>query len=122
VVFIIVPAERRVECYDLIRDGNDFHYESLNVIVRFIKDSQFNNKLQVDDWSWSVRILSAPKQNNMYDCGFIICMRMHCMMKGWDLNNIPVGMYNSHLRLFMVSLTLKWRIGTKYYSVNEERP
>jgi hypothetical protein len=81
VVFVIVPAQRRVKCYDSLHDANDFHYESLNVIIRFIKDYQSKNQLQVDDWSWSVRMVSAPKQNNLYDRGVFVCMRMYCMMK-----------------------------------------
>jgi Ulp1 family protease len=102
VLFVIVP-----ECYDSLHDANYFHYESLNVIIRFIKYYQLNNKLQVDDWSWSERIVSAPKQNNLYDCGVFVCMRMYYMMKGWDFNSIPVGMYNSRLRLFVVYVMLK---------------
>jgi Ulp1 family protease len=118
VLFIIVPAERHVECYDSLHDAKDFHYEPLNVIIRFIKGYKLNNKLQVDDWSWSVRIVSAPKQNNMYDCGVFICMRMYCIMEGWDFSSIPVGMYNSRLILFVVYLMLKWKLRAEDYSFN----
>jgi hypothetical protein len=122
VLFVIVPAHRRVEFYDSLHDANDFHYESLNIIIRFIKDYQSNNQLQVDYWSWSVRIVSAPKQNNLYDGGVFVCMRMYCMMKGWDFNSIPVGMYNSHLRLFMVYVMLKWRLHAEDYSFKKYAP
>jgi Ulp1 family protease len=40
VLSVIVPAQRRVEFYDSLHDANNFHYESLNVILRFIKDYQ----------------------------------------------------------------------------------
>jgi Ulp1 family protease len=40
VLFIIVPAERRIECYDSLYEGCRSHYESLIVIIRFIKDYQ----------------------------------------------------------------------------------
>jgi hypothetical protein len=121
-LFIIVPAQRRVECYDSINDANDFHYESLNIILRFIKDYQSKNKLQVDDWSWSVRIVSAPKQNTLYDCGVFVCVMMYCMMKGWDFSSIPVGVYNSHIRLFVVYVLLKWRLHAEDYSFKKIRP
>jgi Ulp1 family protease len=101
---------------------NDFHYESLNVILRFIKDYKSKNQLQFDDWSWSVRIVSALKQNNLYDCGVFICMRIYCMMKGWDFNSIPGGMYNSHIRLFVVYFMLKWRLHAEYYSFKKILP
>jgi hypothetical protein len=38
------------------------------------------------------------------------------MMKGWDLNSIPVDAYNIKLRLFVVYSMLKWDIDTEYYS------
>jgi Ulp1 family protease len=91
-------------------------------LIRFIKYYQSKNKLQVEDWSWSVRIVSAPKQNNLYDCGVLVCMRMYCMMKGWDFNSIPVGMYNSHLRLFVAHVLLKWRLHAEDYSFKKIRP
>jgi Ulp1 family protease len=116
VLFIIVPAELRVECYDSLYEAGGFHYESLSVIIRFIKDSQFLNKLPVDDWMWSVKIVCEPKQNNLIDCGVFVCMRMYCMMKGWDLHIIPVDAYNSRLRLFISYSMLKWDIGTEDYS------
>jgi hypothetical protein len=37
------------------------------------------------------------------------------MMKGWDLNSIPVDAYNIRLRLFVVYSMLKWDIGTEDY-------
>jgi hypothetical protein len=64
VLLIIFPAERRIECYDLLYNANGFHYESLSVIIKFIKDYQVSNKLPVDEWTWSVKIVSEPKQNN----------------------------------------------------------
>jgi Ulp1 family protease len=115
-VFIIVPAQRLVECYDSLNDANDFHYESLNVILIFIKYYQLKNQLQVDEWSWSVRIYSAPKHNNLYDCCVFVCIRMYCMMKGWYFNSIPFGMYNSHLRLFVVYVMLKWTSHAEDYN------
>jgi Ulp1 family protease len=87
-----------------------------------MKDYQSKNHLQVDDWSWSVRIVSAPEQNNLYDCGVFVCMRMYCMMKGWDFNSIPVGMYNSHLRLCVVYVMLKWRLHAEDSSFKSRRP
>jgi Ulp1 family protease len=116
VLFIIVPAEPRVECYDSLYDTNGFHYESLSVIIKFLKDYQVFNKLPVDDWTWSVKIASEPKQKNSMDCGIFVCIRMYCMMKGWDLNSIPVDAYNRRLRLFVVYYMLKWDIGTEDYS------
>jgi Ulp1 family protease len=65
---------------------------------------------------WSVKIVCEPKQNNLIDCGIFVCMRMYCMMKGWDLNSIPVDAYNSRLRLFIAYSMLKWDIGTEDYS------
>jgi Ulp1 family protease len=73
-LFLIVPAERRVKCYDSIYDADGFHYESLSVIIQFLKDYQVFNKLHVDDWTWSVKIVSEPKQNNGIDCGVFICI------------------------------------------------
>jgi Ulp1 family protease len=94
VLFVIVPTERRVECYDSIYDANGFHYESLNVIIKFIKDYQVSNKLPVDDWVWSAKNVSQPKQKNNTDGGVFVCIRMYFMMKGWDLNSVPVVAYN----------------------------
>jgi hypothetical protein len=54
VIFIIVPAEHRVECYDSLYEAGGFHYESLSVIIRFIKYYQVLNKLPVDDWNLSI--------------------------------------------------------------------
>jgi hypothetical protein len=34
------------------------------------------------------------------------------MMKGWDLDSIPVDVYNIRLRLFIAYSMLKWKIGT----------
>jgi Ulp1 family protease len=68
VLFIIVPAERRVECYDSLYEAGGFHYESLSVIIRFLKDYQVLNNLPVDDRTWSVKIVSEPKENNIIDC------------------------------------------------------
>jgi Ulp1 family protease len=65
VLFFIVPAERRVECYDSLYDANGFHYESLSVIIKFLKDYQVFNKLPVDDWTWSVKIVSEPKKTTL---------------------------------------------------------
>jgi Ulp1 family protease len=93
VLFIIFPAERCVECYDSLYEAGGFHYESLSVIIRFLKDYQVLNKLPVDDWTWSVKIVSEPKQNNLIDCGVFVCMRMYCMMKGWDRDSIPVDAF-----------------------------
>jgi Ulp1 family protease len=97
VLFVIVPAERRVECYYSLYEARGFHYESLSVIIIFIKDYQVLKKLPVDDWMWSVKIFCEPQQINLIDCGVFVCMRMYCMMKGWDLNSIPVDAYNSRL-------------------------
>jgi Ulp1 family protease len=116
VLFFIVPAERRIECYDSLYEAGGFHYESLSVIIRFIKDYQVLNKLPVDDWMWSVKIVCEPKQNNLIDCGVFVCMQIYCMMKGWDLNSIPVDAYNSILQLFIAYSMLKWDIGTEDYS------
>jgi Ulp1 family protease len=116
VIFIIVPAERRVECYDSLCESGGFHYESLSDITRFLKDYQVLNKLPVDEWTWSVKIVFEPKQNNLIDCGVFVCMRIYCMMKGWALNSIPVDAYNSRLRLFIAYSMLKWDIGTEDYS------
>jgi Ulp1 family protease len=116
VLFVIVPAERRVKCYDLLYDADGFHYESLSVIIKFLKDYQVLNNLPVDDWTWSVKIVSEPKQNKGIDCSVFVCMRRYCMMKGWYLNSIPVDAYNSRLRLFIVYSMLKWDIGTEVYS------
>jgi Ulp1 family protease len=74
VLFVIVPAERRVECYDSLYEAVGFHYESLSVITRFIKDYQVLKKLPVDDWLWSVKIICEPKQNNLIYCGVFVCM------------------------------------------------
>jgi hypothetical protein len=41
---------------------------------------------------------------------------MYCMMKGWDLNSIPVDACNIRLRLFITYSMLKWDIGTEDYS------
>jgi Ulp1 family protease len=111
VLFILVPSERRVECYDLIYDADRFYHESLSVIIRFPKEYQFFNNLPVDDWMRSVKIVSEPKQNNGIDYGFFVCMQMYCMMKGWDLNSISVAEYTIRLRLFIVCSMLKWVIG-----------
>jgi Ulp1 family protease len=100
----------------LLYDANIFNYESLSFIIKFLKDYQVFNKLPVDDWAWSVKIVSEPKQNNGIDYGVFVCMRMYFMMKGWDLNSIPVDAYKSRLRLFMVYSMLKWDIGTEDYS------
>jgi hypothetical protein len=44
-------------------------------------------------------------------------------MKGWDLNSIPAGIiYNSHLRLFVVYVILKWKLHAEYYSFKKVRP
>jgi Ulp1 family protease len=114
VLFVIVPAQQCIERYDSLHDANDFHYQSLNVIIRFIKDYQLKKNLQVNDWSRSVRIVSAPKQKKLYDCGVFVCMRVYCMMKGWDFNSIQVGMFNSHLRLLVVYVMLKWKLHAEY--------
>jgi Ulp1 family protease len=116
VLFVIVRADRRVECYDSLSDTDGFHYESLSGIIIFLKDYQVFNKLPVDDWTWSVKKKSEPKQNNGIDCGVFVCMRMYCMMKSRDLNSIPVDAYNIRLRLFVVYAMLKWDIGTEDYS------
>jgi Ulp1 family protease len=116
VMFIIVPAERRVKCYVSLYDADGFHYESLSVIIKFLKDYQVLNKLPVDDWTWSVKKKSEPKQNNGIDCGVFVCMLMYCTMKGLDMNSIPVDAYNIRLRLFIVCSMLKWDIGTEDYS------
>jgi Ulp1 family protease len=108
VLFVIVPAERRIECYDSLYEAGGFHYESLSLIIRFIKDYQGRNKLHVDDWMWSAKIVCEPKQNNLNDCGVLVCMRMYCMMKGWDLNSIPVNAYTIRLRLVIAYSMLKW--------------
>jgi Ulp1 family protease len=44
VIFIIVPAECSVECYDSLYDANGFHNESLSVIIKLLKDYQVSNK------------------------------------------------------------------------------
>jgi hypothetical protein len=119
VLFVIAPAEHRVECYDFLYDTNGFHYESLSIIIKFPKDYQVFNKLHVDDWTWSVIIVSEPKQNNGIYCGIFVCMQMYCLMTGWDLNSIPIGAYNSRLRLFVVYSMLEWDIGTEYYSFSQ---
>jgi Ulp1 family protease len=119
VLFIIVPAERRVKCYDSFYDADGFHYESLSLIIKFLKflkDYQVLNKLPVDNWTWSVQIVSEPKLKKVIDYSVFVCMQMYYMMKGWDLNSIPVDAYNSRLRLFMVYSMLKWDIGTENYS------
>jgi hypothetical protein len=74
VLFDIVPVEGRVECYDSLYEAGGFHYESLSVIIRFLKDYQVLNKFPVDDWTWSVKIVSEPKQNNLIDFGIFVCM------------------------------------------------
>jgi Ulp1 family protease len=74
VIFIIVQAERRVECYDSIYESGVFNYESPSVIIRFLKDYHVLNKLPVDGWMWSVQIVSEPKQNNLIDCDVFVCM------------------------------------------------
>jgi Ulp1 family protease len=116
VLFVKVPAERRIKCYDSLLEAGAFHYESLSVLIRFIKKYQFRNKLQVDDCIWSVKIVCEPKQNNPNDCGDFVCMRIYCMMKGWDMDSIPFDAYNSRLRLFIAYSMLKWEIGTDDYS------
>jgi Ulp1 family protease len=116
VLFVIVPAECRVECYDSLYEIGGFHYESLIVIIRFKKDYQVLNTVPVDDWTWSVKIVSEPKQNNLIEYGVFVCIRMYCMMRGWDMNTIPVDAYNSRLRLFIAYSMLKWDIGTEDYS------
>jgi Ulp1 family protease len=73
-LFIIVPTERQVECYDSIYDAHGFHYESLNVKIKFIKDYQVSNKLPIDNWMWSVKIVSEPKQNNNTEYGVFVCI------------------------------------------------
>jgi Ulp1 family protease len=116
VIFVIVPAERWIECYDSLLEAGAFHYELLSVLIRFIKEYQVRNKLPVDDWIWSVKIVCEPKQNNLNDCGVFVCMRIYCMMKGCDLDSIPVDAYNSRLRLFIAYSMLKWEIGIEDYS------
>jgi Ulp1 family protease len=64
-LFIIVPDESRVECYDSRYDANVFHYESLNVFIKFINDYKVSNKLPVDGWAWSVKIVCDPKQTTI---------------------------------------------------------
>jgi Ulp1 family protease len=64
-LFITVPAERRVECYDSLYEAGGFHYESLSVIISFLKDYQALNKFPVDEWTWSVNIVSEPKQKKL---------------------------------------------------------
>jgi hypothetical protein len=44
------------------------------------------------------------------------------MMKGWDFNSIPVGMYISHLRLFVMYVMLKCRLHAEDYSFKNIRP
>jgi Ulp1 family protease len=51
VMFVIVPAKRRVECYASLYDADGFHYESHSVIIKFLKDYQVLNILHVDDWT-----------------------------------------------------------------------
>jgi Ulp1 family protease len=111
-LFIKVPAERRVECYDSRYYANRFNYESLTFIIKFLKDYQVFNKMPVDDWTWSVKIVHEPKQNNIIDCGVFVCIRMYCMMKGWNMNSIPVYAYTSRLILSVVYSMLKWDIST----------
>jgi Ulp1 family protease len=55
VLFVIVPAERWVECYDSLYEAGGFHNESLSFIIRFLKDYKVLNSLPVDDWTWSVK-------------------------------------------------------------------
>jgi Ulp1 family protease len=116
VLFVIVPAEGRIECYDSLYEAGGFHYESLSVLIRFIKDYQALNKLPVDYWMWSVKIVFEPKQNNLIECGVFVSMRMYFKMKGWYLKSIPVDAYNSRLQLFIAYSMLKWDICTDDYS------
>jgi hypothetical protein len=44
------------------------------------------------------------------------------MMKGWYFNSIPVGIYTSHLMLFVVYVMLKWKLHAEYYSFEKIRP
>jgi hypothetical protein len=44
------------------------------------------------------------------------------MLKCWDFNSIPGGMYNSYLRLFVVYFMLKWRLHAEYYSFKKILP
>jgi hypothetical protein len=67
-------------------------------------------------------IVSEPKQNNGVDYGVFVCMIMYCMMKGWDLNSIPVDAYNIRLRLFVVYYMLRCTIGTEDYSFSQMSP
>jgi hypothetical protein len=116
VLFIIVPADLRVDCFDSLYEAGGFHYESLSVIIILLKDYQVMNKLPVDDWKGSVKIVSESKQNNRIDCGVFVCMRMYCIIKSWDLNSIPVDAYNIVLQLFTAYSMVKWDIGTEDYS------
>jgi hypothetical protein len=49
-MFVIVPVQRCVKCYDSLYEANVFHYESLNLIIKFIKDYQLSNKITVNNW------------------------------------------------------------------------
>jgi hypothetical protein len=44
---------------------------------------------------------------------------MYCMMKGWDLNSIPVDAYNIRLRLFTAYSMLKRDIRTEDYTFSQ---
>jgi Ulp1 family protease len=116
VLFIIVPAERQIDCDESRVEAGAFNYELLSVLIRFIKEYQALNQLSVDDWIWSVKIVCEPKQKKTNDCGVLVCMRMYCMVKGWDLDSNPVDAYNSRLRLFIAYTMLKCEIGTEDYS------
>jgi Ulp1 family protease len=115
VLLIIVPSERRIGCYDSLYEADGSHYNSLSVIIRFIKDDQVLNKLPVDNWMWWVRVVCEPKQNSLIDRGIFVCMWMYCMMKGRDLNSIPADAHNSRLWLFIAYSILKWDKGTEDY-------
>jgi hypothetical protein len=44
------------------------------------------------------------------------------MMKGWYFNIIPVGTCNSHLRLFLVYVLLKWKLHAEDYILEKILP
>jgi hypothetical protein len=76
----------------------------------------------VDDWAWSVKIVTSPRQDNGAECGVFVLMRMYCMMKGWDFNSIEVTAYNSKLRLCVMYMTLGCKLGDEDYKFHHNPP
>jgi Ulp1 family protease len=61
-LFIINIAARRFECYDSLfnKRRNNYHYQSFNILQRFMSQEQREHYYPVDDWAWSVKLMTSP--------------------------------------------------------------